>query len=127
MGMNLGIEDMSTTEEQQEELQKYGLLEDEEQLATEEQPEVSQESERQEIQNYLDSQNQEVVDEYTKVQATDYAGKLEEINEKLDSINVHNPSVRDEVKTQLLQLREELTQNEELTQEEVEEEYKKIA
>lgn len=127
MGMNLGIEDMSTTEEQQEELQKYGLLENEEQLATEEQPEVSQELERQEIQNYLDSQNQEVVDEYTKVQATDYAGKLEEINEKLDSINVHNPSVRDEVKTQLLQLREELTRNEELTQEEVEEEYKKIA
>ena len=112
MGMDLGIEDMSITEGQQEELQKSGLIENDDQTINKDQYENNEEIKRQEIQEYLDNKNQEVVDEYVKVQATDYAGKLEEINNKLDSINVHNPSVRDEVKAQLLQMREELTKEE---------------
>ena len=118
MAMDLGIEDMSITEDQEKELEKYGLKEDEEQVTIEEQQEDEevkrQEMQRQEIQNYLDNQNQEVMDEYVKVQATDYAGRLEEINNQLDSINIHDPSVRDEVKEQLLQIREELTKGKEL-------------
>ena len=120
MGMDLGIEDMSITDEQQEELERNGLLESDNQLGNNgqsEEDERNNEIERQEIQDYLDGQNQEVVDEYVKVQATDYAGKLEEISNKLDSINVHDPSVRDEVKEQLLNMREELTKDEEVEEE----------
>lgn len=120
MGMDLGIEDMSITEGQQEELQRNGLLESDSQFednGQNEEDERDDEIKRQEIQDYLDSQNKEVVDEYVKVQATDYAGKLEEISNKLDSINVHDPSVRDEVKEQLLNMREELTKDEEVEEE----------
>ncbi len=120
MGMDLGIEDMSITDGQQEELERNGLLESDNQLGNNgqsEEDERNNEIERQEIQDYLDGQNQEVVDEYVKVQATDYAGKLEEISNKLDSINVHDPSVRDEVKEQLLNMREELTKDEEVEEE----------
>lgn len=120
MEMDLGIEDMSITEGQQEELQRNGLLESDSQFednGQNEEDERDDEIKRQEIQDYLDSQNKEVVDEYVKVQATDYAGKLEEISNKLDSINVHDPSVRDEVKEQLLNMREELTEDEEVEEE----------